>query len=801
MAKRTVDERWDDFWATNYGSLQNPELYKGCLAKEGGEAMFFSVANWEFRGQFEIADSDALIEAWRRYVARRLSVAEVLQKLSPTNDTDEYSAGTAFHNIQTDIAGTLDRAYYMTLEGSVNFRHEGLDTKQPTTILLREFPQVTYKQKVLLFYSASGSGKTVELVGSSVSRQADLTLVLKLTDDDGLEMRHLEELESEVGSREGDTSNTTEKAARRNVAFMIMTLAINQLYSENRDSFDALFAAAADVDKRALKLVVAIDEASACPRLIRSIIRNVAGAVEAVKQDLDARIDVQFSVAGTGTSASTAGSLPESFAAFQTTIEGNFKLKSKLLSTVPKLILPGSGGCHVDLLKENAFDKRLPVAAVLMENGRMASIAAAVLKKHPTEVPVVEANLVAIIVTSFMNSNGLKELVEDTDKRHMVAAAAIAVHLFQDDVSTERLYPVQSDKYENMVSEMRFALPLDAEIDETIGGREGGIKKLVSRYGILEPNRESSPKPGDRIQTPYVMKPAQQLIALYMLDVELGGMLESTPFGFETLSTHLIKCAVAASVTVQYDCRPSLHKVLSKIGFEIDEQSTSDEIKKVWSKMKDYKATCSTISGFEKTQLYRRTRQLQVELHIRKSKQHGKILVVDKLLLAVLTSLHYAQDFTTVHSSLLPVTCINYGNSPFADGFVTFYVKEKDKDTPFKFTVMNQSKDYHNETKLDAKKLNAHACTGQDELLDKVFGEKRLLCVSGAHDVVVAKKKCQMKRNCMPFAADKSMLLKELLGKLESQRNIRIRISTFGAFLKDGKLVNISTLLSNDDDE
>jgi hypothetical protein len=200
---------------------------------------------------------------------------------------------------------------------------------------------VTYKQKVLLFYSASGSGKTVELVGSSVSRQADLTLVLTLTDDDVLEKKHLAELDCDLGSREGDTSNTNENetknrlAARRNVVFMIMSLAIKKLYSKNRESFDAVFAAAADVDKRALNLVVAIDEASACPRLIRSIIRNVTGAVEVVRQDLDERIDMQFSVAGTGTSASTAGSLPESFEALRTTIEGNFKLKSKLLSAVP----------------------------------------------------------------------------------------------------------------------------------------------------------------------------------------------------------------------------------------------------------------------------------------------------------------------------------------------------------------------------------------------------------------------------------------------------------------------------------
>jgi hypothetical protein len=135
MAKRTADERWDEFWSANYGSIQKPgpDFYNRYLAEEGGEEFFIAVAKMKFPDQFEIADWDALIAAWKRYVqglARSLSVAEVLQELSSTNDTDEYSAGTALHNIQTDINGTLGRAYYMTLEGSVNFRHEGFDTKK-----------------------------------------------------------------------------------------------------------------------------------------------------------------------------------------------------------------------------------------------------------------------------------------------------------------------------------------------------------------------------------------------------------------------------------------------------------------------------------------------------------------------------------------------------------------------------------------------------------------------------------------------------------------------------------------------
>jgi hypothetical protein len=106
-------------------------------------------------------------------------------------------------------------------------------------------------------------------------------------------------------------------------------------------------------------------------------------------------------------------------------------------------------------------------------------------------------------------------------------------------------------------------------------------------------------------------------------------MLESTPFGFETLSTHLIKCAVAASVALNYDRRTNPHKVLSKIGFEVDERSTN----RVWKKTEGYKALCSTfvIVTNETHQLCRRTRQLQVKLHIRKCNNLG-VVVADKIL-------------------------------------------------------------------------------------------------------------------------------------------------------------------------
>jgi hypothetical protein len=88
-----------------------------------------------------------------------------------------------------------------------------------------------------------------------------------------------------------------------------------------------------------------------------------------------------------------------------------------------------------------------------------------------------------------MSGNVVAGLVKDNDKRHMVAATAIAVHLFQDDEVREvgsSCYPEEGPDYENMVNEIDFALSLDNICALNIGG----IRKVVSKYGILEPSRE-----------------------------------------------------------------------------------------------------------------------------------------------------------------------------------------------------------------------------------------------------------------------------------------------------------------------
>ena len=108
-----------------------------------------------------------------------------------------------------------------------------------------------------------------------------------------------------------------------------------------------------------------------------------------------------------------------------------------------------------------------------------------------------------------------------------------------------------------------------------------------------------------------------------MLGVRLGSMLEASPFGFETLSTHLVKCAVAASLAVSREERPDRRSVLATIGFQVCNKSTHPDIKKVWNELRQFRAVgskCEKFEGVEDDTVFLSTRQLQVELMIQTKK-------------------------------------------------------------------------------------------------------------------------------------------------------------------------------------
>lgn len=308
---------------------------------------------------------------------------------------------------------------------------------------------------------------------------------------------------------------------------------------------------------------------------------------------------------------------------------------------------------------------------------------------------------------------------------------------------------------------------------------------IVNNYGLLEPQLKLLFEPGMKARDIFIMKPAQQLVALTMLGMDASFFLGASPFGFEVLSTNIAKCAIAATSVIEDEKRPTLQKALQTIGFEIDERATSDSIKEEWKnldKIKVVENIFDCVGEDEETLIANamKTRPMNVELRqFCGDDTDENLLQIDSMASKTLKAMKPREKDGEFG---LPSAWINYGPSPLADGFVTFYCQRTTgttvtADSAFRFTLMNQAKDYHNGgSKLHTKKLNERAVRCSAPVLDGVFGKRRLLCVAGSKDVVVAKVACAQKRNFMPYAFDSGRILKGLLKTLESQRNLKTRM-------------------------
>jgi hypothetical protein len=79
------------------------------------------------------------------------------------------------------------------------------------------------------------------------------------------------------------------------------------------------------------------------------------------------------------------------------------------------------------------------------------------------------------------------------------------------------------------------------------------------------------------------MADAQQLVACHMLRVSLEGMLSLNYNGFEVLNTHFVKVAIAASLAIAFESRPSLRDLLAAaVGFQVDKIGTSKVVNRQW---------------------------------------------------------------------------------------------------------------------------------------------------------------------------------------------------------------------------
>ena len=721
-------------------------------------------------------------------------INDTLEQLAVKVDKNTVATSKDIFRVTAEVKvkyGIESRKCYYVIDGAIRFRHQGKLDKVPDKFFLCDRSQEwKLHDKVLVLFSASGSGKTVDLAGSGAARGMDLAIVVSI--------------------RDTESNCVTDKSVRNEASMIILKSKINDVLKRTPPLVTLVECVAKA--KRPLKINLAIDEASLCPKLVRSVIADMYKASEAVKEAMTeylkrnnrgtgntANIEVSFSVGGTGALTGVVdgaglGSNVKSYEAVHPSARSfTSELCNHFLGNDTHLTLPGE--TKDEVVTYECIKEKLPVVEILMRNGRMSSIAAMKLKEKRDKTEVDEAKLVDEISNAYMESNGMSPLTatEELPRKHMVAACALAVHLFQwNRTDPGEHTPSDEVAFQTFMSEMNCGVTFSSDVERVVSedhGFDNAMHYIVSTFGLLEPSMNSVElEPGGRPENLFVMQPAQQLVALVMLGMEGTDFLSPKAYGFEFLSTHIAKCAVACSCMIEMKSRPTLKRVLTKIGLQVDEKATSMEIRDKFIGLDNYKVIPYKVGEDYLQEDDYQTKQMNVELECVNINDNAYLQICKKAHKALMGMEESSQEEVNVNlekgHSFLPNAWINYGSSPLADGFVTFYCKDLVSGNVERFTLMVQAKDYHENSSLDAQKLIAHAVRCDDDSLNGVFGEKkcRLLCVAGSSDKVLAKGTCQLQRNFIPYASNCGKILKELLPVLYKKRAYLARIKLYALF-------------------
>lgn len=691
-------------------------------------------------------------------------------------------------------AQTINQSYFIASDDSVKFRHEGKKNSRPSILYLNNVSGEFLENQILVYGSSSGSGKTAELVGSSVSRNAHLAIVLSVEDPDPrLENAFLENAHQayrsyphhQVKETIAPISQTTPRPRgqridrdtfvrrhfNRQKADVSILPQLKTLLANAWDQLSPAIKVAIENDTL-MKIVLAIDEGSSCPDVIRGILRYPDYlqdlVLEAIRNndDIDYSIDglkikVLVSIAGTGVCSSTIGSLPDKFTIMEPSHEQGWEtIVNCQLNDVPLILWVPWSDQKVAIQSVEIIEEKLPVLWMLLSNGRMASIAVSELRKYNNDIEVAqESKLVDAIIKRFMESNGMSQLVRNDGMKKNVAACALAVHLFSHMEQFKTKVPGVSEEVATFAAKMEFF-----DLKPSYGVT---VKQLVVNYGLLHHSGAITPSHRNSfISPPLSMSVPQQLACMYMLGLGAESMLENSWFGFEQMSTHFVKCAIAASIAVPMKKRPSVQEVLELLGCKIDRIATSEGYAKRFQDMSDLKAT-STFPNRGTGNIYHsKTCQMAAGLQIKDDD-----LIIPKLLKTALNCGTSLQDFER-HIGL-PVACINKGCSDLCDGIVTFWVAT-DSNFTEKVSIMIQAKDYHNSS-LNVASLNTNSETMNHSILNGPFGERRLMCVASCHESLFASRPCSLQRSYIPYHVPSACLLNHLASRLKDQRNEAIQ--------------------------
>jgi hypothetical protein len=728
------------------------------------------------------------------------SILAALEAASMAPNAKIKSMDIKLYSGREGAVPVLRKAYYIATSG-IKFRHEGETDGTPSRLYLADLTGDPYPDKTLVYYSSSGSGKTAELVGSSASRGAHFSFVMSIQDLNEKEYDRVEKAakaacdakanytteEMTSPDSQGDPSSMAlsdddfywrevNKLAADRAILPTLKRLVNHAKNEIRQVVQA-----ANDSNQILKLVLAIDEASSCPRIVRGILQFQDYVKTLVNNALNSglclginadRLKVFVSIGGTGVSSSTVGSLPNKFDILTPFHEAHWEtvVNSKLAEE--NLTVAVSWKRPITIKSMEAIREHCPVLSVLMQNGRLASIAVAKLREfNGKSEEIREAALVNAIVIKFMQSNGMSLLANNSKSQRLVAASALAVHFFSDLDEFKMEVPSTSAKIAEWAMDMDF-------FDFSTG--YCNVSQLVQKYGLLEPSAElvTQSMKNKRIKIPLVMTPPQQLVAVWMLGLGVETMLEPTCCGFEFMSTHFVKCALSASLAVCKKKRPSVKCTLELLGCSVDDRATSESVKNSWTELDDYVVSCTLLE--DGSQYHSYTRQVNVGLKIINCNDDDtEFLQIDKKLLCALMKSH---DCVSEREFAPPLACINEGNSNLCDGIVTFNAWNRDTQESEKISIMVQAKDYSEGSSLNVKELNKHADTMTNPVLDGAFGERRLLCVASCHSKLKASRGVTMERKYLPFQFNKGILLSTLLTVLREQRSEAARVEKYAAY-------------------
>eukprot|EP00978_Attheya_sp_CCMP212_P019222 scaffold53595_cov47-Attheya_sp.AAC.1 len=102
------------------------------------------------------------------------------------------------------------RTHFIRLDSRIDFRHRGESHTTPKSVVLVKNDALG--DKVAIFHSGSGTGKSVELAGSSFVRSTDFTLLVQL--QDSLDFENIDKGDSYISERNAKACDQLKKTSR-----------------------------------------------------------------------------------------------------------------------------------------------------------------------------------------------------------------------------------------------------------------------------------------------------------------------------------------------------------------------------------------------------------------------------------------------------------------------------------------------------------------------------------------------------------------------------------------------------------